>query len=145
MEKQDVAYIKRLFDAYATVVPNVTEKAMTLDGFMQAMTPPKGSSTISAPYYRVLFDLADVQKRGSLSLHDFISFQTLLTKSDADYQLAFRLFDTDGTGVLTKKAFEAKLNADIAHHWPAVTAVTETRTAPLSLYFGSEKQTLDYK
>lgn len=42
--------------------------------------------------------MADRRRTGRISLHDWATFENLLTKPDAEYEIAFRLFDVEGTG-----------------------------------------------
>ena len=42
--------------------------------------------------------MADRRRHGKLSLSDWATFENLLTKPDAEYEIAFRLFDLDGSG-----------------------------------------------
>ena len=44
--------------------------------------------------------MADRRKRGRIDLKDFATFDNLLKKPDAEYEIAFRLFDEKGTGVI---------------------------------------------
>lgn len=44
--------------------------------------------------------MADRRRTGKLSLADWATFENLLAKPDAEYEIAFRLFDLDGTGTV---------------------------------------------
>ena len=50
-------------------------------------------SLVSLDQIWQLFTLADKKKNGLLSLEDFLVFENLLSSPDAEYQLAYRLFD----------------------------------------------------
>ena len=43
--------------------------------------------------FALLFRVADTSKRGLVSWEDFIVFETLLKRPDADYWMAFQYFD----------------------------------------------------
>lgn len=44
--------------------------------------------------------MADRSKSGQVNLGDWAAFLNLLNKSDAEYEIAFRLFDVEGTGTV---------------------------------------------
>lgn len=44
--------------------------------------------------------MADRRRTGKLNLSDWATFENLLAKPDAEYEIAFRLFDTDGSGTV---------------------------------------------
>lgn len=43
--------------------------------------------------FATLFRVADTSKRGLVSWDDFVVFETLLKRPDADYWIAFQYFD----------------------------------------------------
>ena len=45
-----------------------------------------------------MFAVADRRRTGKLTLPDWATFENLLAKPDAEYEIAFRLFDVEGTG-----------------------------------------------
>ena len=49
--------------------------------------------------------MADRRKRGKIDIRDFATFDNLLKKPDAEYEIAFRLFDEKGTGVIKFEEF----------------------------------------
>lgn len=53
---------------------------------------------IAPSQYGVLFDVADRRGAGALSLPDWLAFAELLSKPDAEYEIAFRVFDRDNDG-----------------------------------------------
>lgn len=92
---------KRLFDRYATHNAPSGERVMTKDDFIGAIAPSKANyHKIQREQYGVLFDVADRRKEGYLSLKEWAAFEFLLVKPDAEYQIAFRLFDVEGKGVV---------------------------------------------
>lgn len=44
--------------------------------------------------------MADRRRTGKLNLADWATFENLLAKPDAEYEIAFRLFDVDGSGTV---------------------------------------------
>lgn len=48
--------------------------------------------------YRLLFRVADRQTKGKINMTDWLYFENLLNKPDAEYEIAFRLFDIERLG-----------------------------------------------
>jgi solute carrier family 25 aspartate/glutamate transporter 12/13 len=92
---------KRLFDKHATFTTPSGERAMSREDFVDAIAPSKEDyHKIKREQYGVLFDVADRRKGGYLGLKDWAAFEFLLSKPDAEYQIAFRLFDVEGKGTV---------------------------------------------
>ena len=47
-----------------------------------------------------MFQVADRQQQGKIGLKEWANFENLLAKPDAEYEIAFRLFDESGTGTI---------------------------------------------
>ncbi|KAK4698090.1 hypothetical protein P7C71_g56, partial [Lecanoromycetidae sp. Uapishka_2] len=77
---------KSTFDRFARQDESSEEAYMTEEDFVNAIAPE------SENY------IADRRKNGRISLQDWASFDNLLSKPDAEYEIAFRLFDENGTG-----------------------------------------------
>lgn len=50
--------------------------------------------------------MADKRGTGKLNLADWATFESLLAKPDAEYEIAFRLFDTEGNGTVKFETFQ---------------------------------------
>lgn len=61
--------------------------------FVNAIAPKGDLTRIGRGQFATLFRVADVSKRGLMSWDDFVVFQTLLKRPDADYYIAFQYFD----------------------------------------------------
>ncbi|KAG0219770.1 mitochondrial aspartate-glutamate transporter agc1 [Mortierella sp. GBA43] len=103
---------KRIFNRFASLEKN-GEKFMTRDDFVNAIAPGEDYKRLQRSQYAVLFDVADQSKKGLLSLSDFVVFENLLSLPDAEYEIAFRLFDTEGSGKISKEQFKQILSANI--------------------------------
>ncbi|KAF9305493.1 mitochondrial aspartate-glutamate transporter agc1 [Mortierella antarctica] len=103
---------KRVFHKFASIDKN-GEKFMTKDDFINAIAPGEDYKRLQRSQYGILFSVADQTKSGVLSLSDFTVFQNLLSHPDAEYEIAFRLFDTAGTGAITRDQFKKILSANI--------------------------------
>ncbi|KAF9174136.1 mitochondrial aspartate-glutamate transporter agc1 [Mortierella sp. AD011] len=103
---------KRAFQKFASIEKN-GEKFMTKEDFVDAIAPDEDYKRVQRSQYGVLFNVADQSKNGVLSLSDFIVFENLLSRPDAEYEIAFRLFDTTGSGTITRDQFQQILSANI--------------------------------
>jgi len=54
--------------------------------------------------------VADRHNAGRINLHDWGTFENLLAKPDAEYEIAFRLFDVEGTGTIKYETFQRLYN-----------------------------------
>ncbi|KAF9100712.1 mitochondrial aspartate-glutamate transporter agc1 [Mortierella sp. GBA35] len=103
---------KRIFQRFASIEKN-GEKFMNKEDFINAIAPGEDYSKLQKAQYGILFSVADQSKSGVLSMSDFTVFENLLSRPDADYEIAFRLFDTAGSGKITREQFKQILSANI--------------------------------
>ena len=61
--------------------------------FVNAIAPKGDLSKIGRSQFATLFRVADANKRGLVSWDDFVVFETILKRPDADYWIAFQYFD----------------------------------------------------
>ncbi|KAF3915122.1 Mitoferrin [Dactylellina cionopaga] len=109
-EASTSAQIHDHFERYASVTSPDGEKLMTQVDFIEAITPPPTSLAssyhkIPREQYGVLFLVADRESKGQITVQDYAFFENLLAKPDAEYEIAFRLFDREGTGVVNFNDF----------------------------------------
>jgi len=106
---------RRTFDANAQVTVN-SDKFLNPDQFVNAIAPKGDLTKIGRAQFATLFPVADSSKRGLVSWDDFVVFQTILKRPDADYWIAFQYFDVDNSGTITydefKKVFQANIGPD---------------------------------
>ncbi|CCJ30988.1 unnamed protein product, partial [Pneumocystis jirovecii] len=112
---------KNTFEKYATVEQH-GQLYMNLDNFINAIVPEEYSHKIKREEYSLIFKVADVNKRGLLSLQDWICFENLLEKHDAENEIVFKFFDLNGTGNVScddfrKMVFENKASDVIPFSW----------------------------
>lgn len=55
---------------------------------MNAIAPASDFAKISRAQYGILFRIADSKKSGSVSLQDFVAFEGLLKKPDAEFDVS---------------------------------------------------------
>ncbi|KAF2141970.1 uncharacterized protein K452DRAFT_318314 [Aplosporella prunicola CBS 121167] len=80
--------------------------------FIDAVAPASEDyHKIKRDQYAILFLVADRKKTGRVTLHDWTNFDNLVAKPDAEYEIAFRLFDVEGTGLINFADFERVYNA----------------------------------
>jgi solute carrier family 25 aspartate/glutamate transporter 12/13 len=102
---------KRTFLRFASISDN-NQKYLSEEDFLNAIAPPNEDyHKITRNSYAVLFQVADRSHSGRISLNDWYAFEQLLNKPDAEYEIAFRLFDRDGTGEVDFKEFVEQYHA----------------------------------
>jgi solute carrier family 25 (mitochondrial aspartate/glutamate transporter), member 12/13 len=103
---------RRIFDVNSKVVDG--ERYLDPDSFVNAIAPAGDLSKIGKAQFGILFKVADTSKRGLVSWEDFIVFETLLKRPDADYWMAFQFFDVDNSGYIDFDEFKNVMSANIA-------------------------------
>ncbi|RCI08606.1 hypothetical protein L249_4885 [Ophiocordyceps polyrhachis-furcata BCC 54312] len=87
------------FTACAVKDAETGELYMGPDEFINAVAPKdEDYHKIKREQYSILFRIADSRGIGRVSMADWSVFENLLMKPDAEYEIAFRLFDVDRTG-----------------------------------------------
>jgi len=90
---------KSAFPSVLSSESNLSECACVMarfldrEQFVNAIAPKGDLTRIGRSQYAALFRVADIAKRGLLSWDDYMVFQTLLKRPDADYYIAFEYFD----------------------------------------------------
>lgn len=92
--------VRANFTKFASITePTTGERFMTRENFIDAIAPPdQNFHKIKRDQYAILFDIADRRSQGVLNIQDWATFEDILAKPDAEYQIAFRLFDVEGSG-----------------------------------------------
>ncbi|KAI0734392.1 mitochondrial carrier [Fomitopsis betulina] len=96
---------RRVFDSHATTVSD-GQNFLNKEQFVNAIAPASDFSKLGRAQFAILFRVADTNKRGLVSWDDFVVFETLLKRSDADYWIAFQYFDVDSSGTITYEGFQ---------------------------------------
>ncbi|KAK7526743.1 calcium-binding mitochondrial carrier protein-like protein Aralar1 [Phyllosticta citricarpa] len=93
----DVA--RSIFFAHAVKDDTTGEYYLGKDQFIDSVVPStEDFHKIKRDQYGILFLVADRKKTGRVTLQDWSFYNNLISKPDAEYELAFRLFDVEGTG-----------------------------------------------
>ncbi|KAG0139735.1 hypothetical protein CROQUDRAFT_666065 [Cronartium quercuum f. sp. fusiforme G11] len=86
------------------------------EGFINAVAPINDFTKIKKSQYLILFKIADINKLGKVRWNEFVVFQNLLKKPDAQFEVAFKYFDQDSNGDVTfdefKRVFSENLGPD---------------------------------
>ncbi|KAH9826804.1 calcium-binding mitochondrial carrier protein Aralar2-like [Teratosphaeria destructans] len=83
------------------------EKYLDEVAFVDAIAPVgEDYHKIARYHYGLLFDVADRSRKGRITLSDWTVFMNLLGKPDAEYDIAFRLFADQDTGVVDFNSFK---------------------------------------
>ncbi|KDQ18258.1 hypothetical protein BOTBODRAFT_29604 [Botryobasidium botryosum FD-172 SS1] len=105
---------RKNFDANAKEING--EKFLDKEAFVNAIAPKGDLTRIDRAQFAALFRVADSSQRGLVSWDDFMLFETLLKRPDADYWIAFQYFDIDSSGTITfdefKNVFSSTLGPD---------------------------------
>ncbi|KAJ7161297.1 mitochondrial carrier domain-containing protein [Mycena crocata] len=102
---------RRTFDVNAKVVNG--EKYLDPESFVTAIAPTGDLSKIGRAQFAILFRVADASRRGLVSWEDFVVFETVLKRPDADYWMAFQYFDVDHSGFIDYNEFKTVFSANV--------------------------------
>ncbi|KAF4626855.1 hypothetical protein G7Y89_g11300 [Cudoniella acicularis] len=139
-EVQLSAQSKAAFDKNAKKDSESGELFMSEEEFINAVAPEgEDYHKIKREQYGILFRVADRRNTGKINLSDWGTFENLLAKPDAEYEIAFRLFDVEQTGFVKyedlKKLYETNKGPDhIPFDWNCEWA---------TLYSGGKKRRHD--
>ncbi|KAI8981884.1 mitochondrial carrier domain-containing protein [Mycotypha africana] len=112
---------RRIFQKFASVeLPSQQqqqgqekEKFMTKDDFLAAVAPGEDFKKIQKEQFELLYRKKEKEENGLISFDDFVIFEDLLSKADAEYEVAFRFFDIHGTGKVTFEQFKEVLSSNM--------------------------------
>src|SRR5271169_6976291 len=106
---------KERFEKFAKLQED-GEFALTEFSFVDAITPEEEDyHKIKREQYAILFYVADRRRRGIVNFQDWMAFENLLAKPDAEYDIAFRLFDAEGTGSVSYDMFQKVISGKDAN------------------------------
>ncbi|KAH9929665.1 mitochondrial carrier [Fomitopsis serialis] len=101
-----------VFDSHATTAAD-GQHYLSKEQFVNAIAPARDLSKMGRAQFAILFRVADTHKQGRVSWEDFVVFETLLKRSDADYWIAFQYFDVDDSGTITYEEFKNVFNENV--------------------------------
>jgi solute carrier family 25 aspartate/glutamate transporter 12/13 len=102
-EEPQLSHLTRAsFLKYAKKDDETGDYFLSQEDFIDAVTPEtEDYHKIKRYQYGILFQVADRDRKGRVSLQDWGVFQNLLAKPDAEYEVIFRFFDKNRTGYIT--------------------------------------------
>ncbi|CAH7686046.1 mitochondrial carrier domain-containing protein [Phakopsora pachyrhizi] len=107
VKDQEYSHWKSIFDQFAKSDSNSTLRYLDEQGFIDATAPSNEDfKKIQKSQYSILFKIADLKKTGKVTWDQFVVFQTLLKKPDAEFEVAFKYFDQDSNGEVTFEEFK---------------------------------------
>lgn len=133
------------FNKYASITEG-NEKFLSISDFVEAIAPKdENYSKISRNSYALLFKVVDQNNDGKASLADWTAFEQLLYKPDAEYQIAFRLFQSQTASspdVIDFQEFVKYYKENI----PSTSIPVDWDSKWASLYFGdsNKRHTMTY-
>lgn len=114
------------------------EHYLTVDSFIDAVAPKDSEnfSKIGRNSYGVLFEVADRSQKGRVSLEDWLAFDAVLDRPDAEFVVAFRLFDPQNKGYVDFRDFVEMYN----HNRSQNSLPFDFNCKWASLYIGTEQK-----
>ncbi|EJT80249.1 calcium-binding mitochondrial carrier protein Aralar1 [Gaeumannomyces tritici R3-111a-1] len=111
------AQTKARFHKFAAKDPSSGELSMGVEEFTNAIAPPEEDyHKIKREQYSILFRVADRKGAGRVSLADWAYFENVLMKPDAEYEIAFRLFDVERLGTVKYEDFRRLYELNKGEH-----------------------------
>ena len=83
----------RVLAFWAPDIQPIITRYLDQESFVNAIAPKDESTKLGRAKYGILFRVADTSGRGLVSWEDFVVFETVLKRPDADYWIAFQYFD----------------------------------------------------
>ena len=130
----------RLFQEHA-VESNDGVSYMDLNGFLDAVVPTSNNASssseavLSTDSYKLLFGVADTKKAGRIDQAQWLTFVDTLERPDAEFLVAFKIFDYKNKGVVTLDDFQ-----EVYYHNKSSQSLNfNFNTLFSQLYFGKNK------
>jgi len=109
MDKKQRQRLKAIFSKFASSTDPVSgEPLMSTEDFFRSLvdrTDPKHEVSVS-PQAQFLFKMADSKQSGRINFSDYVLLFKLLTTPESEFEMAFRMFDVNKDGMITKDEFK---------------------------------------
>jgi solute carrier family 25 aspartate/glutamate transporter 12/13 len=148
LKRADREKLSQIFKRYASVRLKPTdggmigggdteeESYMTANDFIRNYLGLFQSENYNEESVKLLAGIIDTSKDDLISFPEFQAFEGLLCLPDALYQIAFQLFDTKGTGLVTFDEFQGVIrHTEMFHKIPF-----DLDGGFVKLYFGKDKK-----
>jgi solute carrier family 25 aspartate/glutamate transporter 12/13 len=128
MDKKQQKRLKNIFKRYATQQDNISgDSLMTPDDFIRSILernlynlgddskPPQQRA--DSETLRLLFQMADTKESGKINFSEYVLLFKLLTTPETEFEMAFRMFDVNNDGTISKDEFKQamKNNKYVGH------------------------------
>jgi len=142
----NLAKQKEYFDKYASITAPNGEHMMTPEDFLRAITDAEPEDArkrgaLDEAKFRILFSIADVDNTGTISFNEYVHFEDVINRPDAEYVLAFKIFDRDGNGKISKDDFRQVVSTSFLSDSKIP---FDFECELVRLYFGKGNSELDY-
>ncbi|KAM0756682.1 mitochondrial inner membrane protein [Meredithblackwellia eburnea MCA 4105] len=97
---------RKTFEHFATADSAAGEKYLTESDFVSAVAPSSDFAKISRNQYAILFRIADQKRTGKVTWDEFVRFEKMLQKPDAEFNVAFKFFDLNNDGSVSFDEFK---------------------------------------
>ncbi|CAD5119751.1 DgyrCDS8346 [Dimorphilus gyrociliatus] len=136
LRRADPEKLRTVFDKYASQENRHSEKFMTGEDFLIKYLGVVNGSDLNQKTINILSSCADTTKDGLISFVEFQAFEALLCSPAAMYELAFQLFDTNGSGFVTFDEFKDVISHTTIHKRIPFDFDSEF----IRLHFGTDKK-----
>ncbi|KAJ3020211.1 mitochondrial aspartate-glutamate transporter agc1 [Thoreauomyces humboldtii] len=117
---------------------------MELKDFEKAMAPAgEPLSEKQVQEFQVLFKVADRKRVGRISQEEFLNFQRLLRRPNADFEIAFRFLDEDGDNRISFDQLKQILGGPSRQSSEAVP--TDFRSDWFTLFVGKDSRDISFE
>jgi len=113
---------RKEFVHFASVKDEDGKLYLTKQDFLNCISPDLESLDVNKKKFEALFDLIfdpkGANKTGLMTFEDFVNFNEMLRKPDAEYEIAFKIVDVDRTGTITREEFKRVISANLDEDCP---------------------------
>ncbi|OLY80167.1 Calcium-binding mitochondrial carrier protein Aralar1, partial [Smittium mucronatum] len=133
----------QIFADNSTIDPGTQTPFLSKENFAKTFTFSPHSQKLSI-LLPILFDIADKNNAGKLSLQDYTEFQTLLYNASSPFDLCCRYFDKENTGSVSLDSFKSKATSSFRIFDPIFDSSSPSGTPSLWRTYYQSKSHLPY-
>ncbi|XP_036140109.1 calcium-binding mitochondrial carrier protein Aralar1 isoform X4 [Monomorium pharaonis] len=137
LKRANTERLHEIFNQYASQEKN-GERFMTASDFVRSYLGLYTDADYNPDSVNLLAGIVDTSKDGLISFAEFQAFEGLLCVPDALYKTAFRLFDTNGNGMVAFEEFVEVMRKTVLHQKMPF----NMDSSFIKLYFGKDKKRL---